>query len=1119
MKPLDKALRSQLEKTVREARDVSETAARIALNQLGVAEAAPFSYQSESERELRRKLRVHGRQLGDALNGGQQQSMDRLIEEVAYEHWHRMLFARFLVENNLLMYPDPVNPVPITLDECQDLAAKEDAKNGWELAARFAANMLPQIFRLNSPVFQLCLPPENQQELEKLIDGLPSEVFKASDSLGWVYQFWQAKKKDEVNSSEVKIGARELPAVTQLFTEDYMVTFLLDNSIGAWWASQRLCQKDFESSKNEDELREKASLPDVPLDYLRFAKDGENCWTPAAGKFESWPKSLAQFKIMDPCCGSGHFLVAAFQMLVSMRMEMEKLSAKDATDAVLKDNLYGLEIDRRCVELAAFAVAFAAWRYPNAGGYRQLPRLNIACSGLSINAKEEEWLELVGSNENLRYIMQQFYKEFKHAPILGSLINPKMDPGKEKLLGVEWNEILPLLTKALSADLAETAEMGVVAQGIATAAVFLGEKYDLVTTNVPYLARGKQCDFLRNYSDIYYSSAKHDLATTFLNRCLELCHDGCTCSMVLPQNWLFLISYSKFREEILRKHTCRMIARLGPGAFETISGEVVKAILFVASHGKTRPENLCFKKTSQQIGGLDVSGVKTTRDKAKGLAISEIIKIDQTKQLENPDARISFGSLSDLPLLSEYANSYQGIKTGDDPKLKRFFWEIAEFNKWKYTQGGSLRSGSIGFSFCLNWVAKKGFARLQGLAAIGRRGLVITTVNKIISQEYFGDPFTSEVVTLIPHDEKYLSAIRCYCESLDYETNIRQIDQNLAVSTASLVKVPFDYEHWTEASKRKYSKVLGYPCSSDPTQWVFPGHPVNSSDPLQVSVMRLLGYRWPAEFDKSVELSEEGNFWVKKTESLLSYADEDGIVCLPSVRGEMKAEDQLENLIAAAYGVEWSSAKRSELLAKADCAEKTLGYWLREKFFSQHCKLFFDRPLIWYLWDGLNDGFAALINYHKLDRKLLETLIYTYLGDWISRQKQNKAQGIDGSEEKLASAVVLKRRLELILEGEKPYDIFVRWKPLEEQPVGWNPDLNDGVRVNIRPFMSVPDVGKKGAGILRDKPNIEWGKDRGRDIESAPWFNLGPMFAGKEGDRINDHHLSLDEKLKARKLL
>ena len=114
--------------------------------------------------------------------------------------------------------------------------------------------------------------------------------------------------------------------------------------------------------------------------------------------------------------------------------------------------------------------------------------------------------------------------------------------------------------------------------------------------------------------------------------------------------------------------------------------------------------------------------------------------------------------------------------------------------------------------------------------------------------------------------------------------------------------------------------------------------------------------------------------------------------------------------------------------------------------------------------------------------------------------------GVDGAQNRLSAAHDLKRRLELILEGEPPYDIFVRWKPLAEQPIGWNPDLNDGVRLNIRPFMT--------AEVLRHnkkpKLNIAWDKDRGKDVESAPWFK---KFGG---DRINDHHLTRSEKMAAR---
>lgn len=350
------------------------------------------------------------------------------------------------------------------------------------------------------------------------------------------------------------------------------------------------------------------------------------------------------------------------------------------------------------------------------------------------------------------------------------------------------------------------------------------------------------------------------------------------------------------------------------------------------------------------------------------------------------------------------------------------------------------------------------------------------------------------------------------------------------MTESSFLKVPFDLERWTKVAEEKYPKGLPKPYTDDPTQWIFHGHPCGSviwSDDekwtangplrtddsvLQVAVARLLGYRWPAELDTGMELADEQREWVGRCDALAGYADADGIVCIPPVRGEAAASDRLLNLLAAAYGDAWKGDTLAELLKSAEHAGKTLETWLREKFFTQHCKLFQHRPFIWHIWDGLRDGFAALVNYHKLDAKLLETLIYTYLGDWINRQKQDIASGVDGAQERLAAAEALKKKLELILEGEAPYDIFVRWKPLEQQPIGWKPDLNDGVRLNIRPFLSVPDVGKKGAGCLRDKPNINWSKDRGKDVESAPWYHVF------NGDRINDHHLPLAEKRKAREV-
>ena len=206
-----------------------------------------------------------------------------------------MLFARFLAENHLLIEPN--TGVAVTLEECEELA-QEEGLDRWTLATRYAHRMLPQVFRPNHPAFEVQLAREHRLKLEQLVEGLPTAVFGATDSLGWVYQFWQSKKKAEVNNSEQKIGADQLPAVTQLFTEPYMVRFLLDNSLGAWWAARRLSASDLKAAASEAELRRTAALPGMPLDYLRFVQCDNTTehsgWRPAAGAFDAWPEHLGR---------------------------------------------------------------------------------------------------------------------------------------------------------------------------------------------------------------------------------------------------------------------------------------------------------------------------------------------------------------------------------------------------------------------------------------------------------------------------------------------------------------------------------------------------------------------------------------------------------------------------------------------------------------------------------------------------------------------------------------------------------------------------------------------------------------------------------------------------------
>jgi len=247
----------------------------------------------------------------------------------------------------------------------------------------------------------------------------------------------------------------------------------------------------------------------------------------------------------------------------------------------------------------------------------------------------------------------------------------------------------------------------------------------------------------------------------------------------------------------------------------------------------------------------------------------------------------------------------------------------------------------------------------------------------------------------------------------------------------------------------------------------------------------------------------------------------------------VSAADRLNALLAAAYGKEWSSAKARTLLAECNSKSKTLADWLTDEFFEQHCTLFHQTPFVWHIWDGEKGGFSVLVNYHRLvgkeglGKQTLEKIIYTYLAKWIDIQRRAQKDGVEGSDTRVAAAEHLRKQLEAILKGEPPFDLFIRWKPLSHQPLGWEPDIEDGVRINIRPFLSASVLRRSGRPILRSVPNINWGPDAGFDKEYSkekfPWLwkwdGKKTDFTGGnkcDGKRWNACHFSLAVKRAAR---
>lgn len=1053
MRALSSALRKQLETSVLAARRAAESASRASVESLGVFADRRPEHLDAKQAALRNGLRAKWRQLGG--------DRDLLVAECAYEQWHRLLFARFLAENSLLLHPQ--YKAPVTLADCEELAAGLGEPDAWSVAARFAAEILPGIFRLDDPCVRLRLAPEGRHALKQILDALPAETFAADDALGWVYQFWQKDKKDEVNASGGKIGGADLGPVTQLFTENYMVRFLLENSLGAWWTARH---------------------PDSPLiknfDYLRCDDEGR----PAAGTFEGWPDRIAEVTVMDPCCGSGHFLVEAFSMLWQMRAEEEGLALVDAQDAVLRDNLFGLELDPRCVQIAMFAVAFQAWKA--GGGWRQLPVPNIACSGIPVKAPVEEWKALAGGDERLEDALVRLHVLFSKADTFGSLIEPRSmveeatPDGQGSFYDVDWQTIAPLLESAAvrETDDPGTTVLGASAVTLARAAEYLRGGYVLVATNVPYLKRGHQADGLRKLLERFFPRATGDVATAMLERCLRFAQVGVgTAATVTPQSWLTLTTYQEVRRSLLNECRLDFAARLGAGAFGSISGEVVKVVLTALSPGSSASGTFLAHRVDAGAGpDAKARLLRETR--------GDLVALES--QLRLPGARLVLTELRDAEPLERVARGMAGIQTGDYARFGRMFWEVPRLiEPWRRQQ--STVSGTVphaGREHILDWneegasLAAQPGAYIRGRQAWGRLGVAVSQMGALPVTLYTGELFDNNTAAVVPLRDEDLRAIWAFMSSPEYAVAVREIDTSIKVTNATLVQVIADMNHWRKVAEE--AGPLPEPWSDDPTQWLFEGRPEVSTAPLQVAAARLVGYRWPDQ----------------AADDLDAFADADAIVCLPSVAGEAPAAVRVQQLLAAAFGEGWSPGKVKGLLEQAGSKKTNLDDWLRDEFFKQHCALFGNRPFVWHIWDGQRDGFSALVNYHRLDRKTLERLTYTYLGqDWVERQRAEAREEVAGAEARLSAALGLQRKLEAILEGESPYDIFVRWKAKHEQPIGWEPDLNDGVRLNVRPFVE--------AGVLRAPFNIHWRKDRGKNPDGS--------------ERENDIHLSLADKLDARK--
>lgn len=463
--------------------------------------------------------------------------------------------------------------------------------------------------------------------------------------IGWLYQFYNTELKQVITgrASSKKIEKDDVPAATQLFTPDWIVRYLVDNSLGRMWIEQN----------QESELGNKLSLYSSPVvqndDVIRTISVGENIR----------PQDI---RVLDPCMGSGHILAYLFDVLVLIYEEYG-YSAREAAEEIINHNLWGIDIDERASQLAYFAVLMKARHYDRRIFSRKLtPHI---CAISESNWIDETSINQFGNTPELKAIAAKLVKQFHDAREYGSLLEGigYCDELSNRLMELENDD-------SIFSHIARNAFYKIIDINF-----ILSQKYDVVCTNPPYMGSRKGMDSkLKKFVEKHYPDSKSDLYACFIEKCIKMTKPHCFSALVTMQSFMFTDDYKELRAKLLAKNAFVDAMHLGADAFPEINGEVVQTVAFVI--GKDYPTNYlgsfkrlvdykCEEKEEQWHNKENVF--------VASAELFEGIKATPISYWLSEEMRNSF--LVGVPF-EEYGKPRAGITTGDNDSFLRYWFEV-----------------------------------------------------------------------------------------------------------------------------------------------------------------------------------------------------------------------------------------------------------------------------------------------------------------------------------------------------------------------------------------------------------------------------------------------------------
>lgn len=645
-----------------------------------------------------------------------------VMEEVAYTWFNRFIALRFMEVNGYLpshvrVFTDEENHFkPQIIDEALHLdldGLDMDKVYGFKNANQTEElykylliiqcnalnSVLPGMFQRISDYTELLLPDNLLREgsvLEQMVEKIPEEDWRdAVQIIGWLYQYYNAEKKDEVFTAlkkNVKITKENIPAATQLFTPDWIVRYMVENSLGRLWVEGH--PNDTLKADWKYYLEEAPQEPEVEAQLAAIRKEYA-ALTPD------------KIKCIDPCCGSGHILVYLFDVLMQI-YESYGYTTREAVESIVQNNLYGLDIDDRAAQLAYFAVMMKARQYDRRFLSRGTqPHVYAIRESNGVDHYALEYF--CNGDAKLKAAMDSILKDMKDAKEYGSILT--VAPVDFVALYARFDEVIGDINLNKNAVLTQLLPL-------VQAAEALAQKYDVVVTNPPYMGSSGMGTKLAEYVKKNYPDSKSDLFAVFMESCGQMTKQDGYQAMITQHAWMFLSSFEKLRKKLMLKGTVNM-AHLGARAFDEIGGEVVQTTSFVLrrSHLADYKGTYCrlIEPTSEQ-GKEDLFLSGENRYIAKQSNFSKIPGSSVAYWISNK----IFNIFATSKMLYDVAKPRQGLATSDNDRFLKLWYEvnvckigftikgIDDPNKFDYkwfpcTKGGSFRRWYGNNEYIINW--------------------------------------------------------------------------------------------------------------------------------------------------------------------------------------------------------------------------------------------------------------------------------------------------------------------------------------------------------------------------------------------------------------------------------